>query len=173
MCLIIKNFCVHLFFVLCFFFHFLLTFFLHFLLPPIVEVDISDITIILGIILGIANTVKNIILVISNTHQKTSCIAQYTDSWNELHSSRLLAQRVRIACDVQTIQVVCHLFSSLDGLFPLSHVLGLHVHARTHRELCAGDSTTTAARRSIICRAHLLPEHVFATFHVHNLPLGR
>ncbi len=64
---------------------------------------------------------------------------------------RLLAHRVPNACDVQTMQVVSHLFSSLDGLLPLPHVLGLHVHARAHRELCAGDSTTTAARRSMIC----------------------
>jgi len=70
------------------------------------------------------------------------------------------------------MQDVCHLLPSLDGLLPLPHVLGLHVHARAHRELCARDSTTTAAMRYMICGTHLLPKHVFATFHIHNLPLG-
>ena len=55
-------------------------FFVNFLLPPILEVDISD----LAIISGITNMVKTIILVINNTPQKTYRIAQYTDSWNRL-----------------------------------------------------------------------------------------
>jgi hypothetical protein len=64
-----------------FYFILLCTFFA-FLLPPIVEVDISNI----AIISGITNMVKAIILVINNTPQKTYRIAQYTDSWNQLHS---------------------------------------------------------------------------------------
>ena len=56
--------------------------FLHFLLPPIVEVDISDI----AIISVIPDMVKAIISGITNTPQKTYRIAQYTDSWNQLHS---------------------------------------------------------------------------------------
>jgi hypothetical protein len=66
-CVFVKNICVH---------------FLHFLLPPIVEVDMSDI----AIISGMTNMVKAIILVINNTPQKTYRIAQYTDSWNRFHS---------------------------------------------------------------------------------------
>jgi hypothetical protein len=50
-------------------------------------VDISDIAIIPGIII-IINMVKVIILVINNTPQKTYRFAQYTDSWNQLHSLR-------------------------------------------------------------------------------------
>ena len=62
-----------------FYFILLCTFFA-FLLPPIVEVDISNI----AIISGITNMVKAIILVINNTPQKTYRIAQYTDSRNRL-----------------------------------------------------------------------------------------
>jgi hypothetical protein len=73
--------CAFFFDFLCFFLFFCVHF-LHFLLPPIVEVDISDI----AIISGITNMVKAIILVINNTPQKTYRIAQYTDSWNRFHS---------------------------------------------------------------------------------------
>ena len=66
---------------LCFFIFFCVNL-LHFLLPPMVEVDISDI----AIISGITNMVKAIIFVINNTPQKTYRIAQYTDSWNRFHS---------------------------------------------------------------------------------------
>jgi hypothetical protein len=55
-----------------FFVIFFTFFFLHFLLPPIVEVDISDI----AIISGITNMVKAIISGITNTPQKTYRIAQ-------------------------------------------------------------------------------------------------
>ncbi len=72
--------CAFFFDFLCFYVYFL--HFLYFLLPPIVEVDISDIV----IISGITNMVKAIILVINNTPQKTYRIAQYTDSWNRFHS---------------------------------------------------------------------------------------
>jgi hypothetical protein len=68
------------FFFLCFFIFFCT--FLHFLLPPIVEVDISDI----AIISEITNMMKTIILAINNTPQKTYRIAQYTDFWNQFHS---------------------------------------------------------------------------------------
>jgi hypothetical protein len=67
-------------------FFFWCTFFA-FLLPPIVEVDISDI----AIISGITNMVNDIILVINNTPQKTYSIAQYTDSWNRFHSLEILS----------------------------------------------------------------------------------
>ena len=73
--------CTFIFDFLCFFLFFCVHF-LHFLLPPIVEVDISDI----AIISGITNMVKAIILVINNTPQQTYRIAQYTDSWNRFHS---------------------------------------------------------------------------------------
>ena len=64
------------------------------MLLPIVEVDISDI----AIISGITNMVKDIILVINNTPQKTYRIAQYTDSWNLFHSLISL----RTACVMYT-----------------------------------------------------------------------
>jgi hypothetical protein len=87
MCLIKKIFCVHFSSIFCvymcvYIYIYILCTFLHFLLPPIVEVDISDI----AIISGITNMVKAIILVINNTSQKTYRIAQYTDSWNRFHS---------------------------------------------------------------------------------------
>ena len=74
--------CAFFFDFLCFYVYFL--HFLYFLLPPIVEVDISDIV----IISGITNMVKAIILVINNTPHTTYCIAQYTDCWkqNRFHS---------------------------------------------------------------------------------------
>jgi hypothetical protein len=75
-------------------FLFVFVHFLHFLLLPIVEVDISDI----AIISGITNMVKDIILVINNTPQKTYRIAQYTDSWNLFHSLISL----RTACVMYT-----------------------------------------------------------------------
>ena len=54
------------------FFLFFCVHFLHFLLPPIVDVDISDI----AIILVIPDMVKAIISGITNTPQKTYRIAQ-------------------------------------------------------------------------------------------------
>jgi hypothetical protein len=58
-----------------FYFILLCTFFA-FLLPPIVEVDISNI----AIISGITNMVKAIILAITNTPQKLIVFAPYTSS---------------------------------------------------------------------------------------------
>jgi hypothetical protein len=74
-----------------YFFNIFLRTFLHFLLPPIVEVDISDI----AILSGITNMVKVIILVIINTPQKTYRIAQYTDSWNRFHSLQMRYATIR------------------------------------------------------------------------------
>ena len=71
MCLIMKIFGVHLSSIFCGFLFFCVHF-LHFLLPPIVEVDMSDI----AKISGITNVVKTIILVINNNPQKTYRIAQ-------------------------------------------------------------------------------------------------
>ncbi len=56
-----------------------------------VVVDISDI----ATISGLTNMVKAIILVINNTPQKTHRIAQYTDSWNRLHSLQRERARAR------------------------------------------------------------------------------
>ncbi len=54
-------------FLCAFFFDLFCVHFWHFLLPPILEVDISDI----AIISGITNMMKSIILVINYTPQKT------------------------------------------------------------------------------------------------------
>jgi hypothetical protein len=62
-------------------------------LPPIVEVDISDI----AIKSGMTYMVKAIILVIKKTPKKTYRIAQYIDSWNRFHF--LLATRAIVDLD--------------------------------------------------------------------------
>jgi hypothetical protein len=75
LCAFFFDFCV-------FLIYFCVKYFLIFLLPPIVEVDTSDI----AITSGITSMVKTIILVINNTPQKTYRIAQYTVAWYRLHS---------------------------------------------------------------------------------------
>jgi len=78
----IEDFGVHFSSIFCGFFFIVFVHFLYFLLPPIVKVDISDI----AIISVIPDMVKTITSGITNTPQKTYRIAQYTDSWNWLHS---------------------------------------------------------------------------------------
>jgi len=83
-----EDFWCAFFFVFCGYFIFLCVHFLHFLhflLPPIVEVDISNI----AIISVIPDMVKTILSGITNTPQKTYRIAQETDSWNRLHSLQI------------------------------------------------------------------------------------
>ena len=77
-----EVFCVHFSLIFCVFSLCFCVHFLNFLLPPIVEVDISDI----AKISGITNVVKTIILVINNNPQKTYRIAQYTVAWYRLLS---------------------------------------------------------------------------------------
>ena len=72
MCLIMKIFGVHLSSIFCVLFYFFCVHFLQFLLPPIVDVNISDI----AIISVIPDMVKDIISGITNTPQKTYHIAQ-------------------------------------------------------------------------------------------------
>jgi hypothetical protein len=72
MCLIMKIFGVHLCSIFCVFLLCFCVHFWHFLLPPIVDVDISDI----AIISVIPDMVKAIISGITNTPQKTYRIAQ-------------------------------------------------------------------------------------------------
>ncbi len=64
--------CAFFFDFLCFYFYFFVYIFLHFLLPPIVEVDISDI----AIISVIPDMLTAIISGITNTPHKTYRIAQ-------------------------------------------------------------------------------------------------
>ncbi len=72
MCLLMKIFGVHFSSIFCGFFYLFVYIFLHFLLPLIVEVDISDV----AIISVIPDMVNAIISGITNTPQKTYCIAQ-------------------------------------------------------------------------------------------------
>ena len=72
MCLLMKIFGVHFSSIFCGFFYLFVYIFLHFLLLLIVEVDISD----LAIISVIPDMVNAIISGITNTPQKTYCIAQ-------------------------------------------------------------------------------------------------
>ncbi len=72
MCLIMLIFGVYYLRFFVFYFYFFVYIFLHFLLPPIVDVDISDI----AIISVIPDMVKAIISGITNTPQKTYRMSQ-------------------------------------------------------------------------------------------------
>ncbi len=96
-----------------FFVFFFCVHFWHFLLPPIVEVDISDI----AIISGITNMVRAIISGITNTPRKTYRIAQYTDSWNRLHSlGGSIATYVCVGVFKVTLSTLFVSFEALAGL---------------------------------------------------------